>query len=411
MLAAARPRNPVGWLVLAVATIFSGSALAEVVGASAPARATAGRSGTSTGSPPCSCPCTLLALLLLPDGRLPSRRWRLPVACRRRCPGRPGARAGCSCVGPAAAPDSSWPAGFDVRRRTRSASCPRAGPTRSPTCRVAPAAAAPAGPRWRWPSGCVRRRVGGAHPGDVAAARDGGLRRGVVAGRAVWSPVADFLDVAAAAFLAVVLVSAVLRRRLEGVAGVVSHSFVYAVLVVLVATGYAVVVGLLSTLGAQLSPFGAGVVAAAAALAVLPLRVAAAAARRPRDVRRPGRPVRRADTAGLAGTRRSDRPKRFSPPSPDPSPSRCGCPGCASPPSARAPSTARHATGHAAQRAAGLGRHRGRVDRGRRPPGRRLGPGELTLLETLGRHAGVTIEAVRLAEAGVPPPARTRRCA
>jgi len=32
-------------------------------------------------------------------------------------------------------------------------------------------------------------------------------------------------------------------------------------------------------------------------------------------------------------------------------------------------------------------------------PGRRLGPGELTLLQTLGQHAGVTIEAVRLAEA------------
>ena len=94
----------------------------------------------------------------------------------------------------------------------------------------------------------------------------------VVAGRAVWAPVADILDVAAAAFLAVVLVSAVLRRRLEGVAVVVSHSFVYAVLVVLVARRVRRGGRPALHAGRGALAFGAGVVAAAAALAVLPLR-------------------------------------------------------------------------------------------------------------------------------------------
>ena len=80
----------------------------------------------------------------------------------------------------------------------------------------------------------------------------------VVAGRAVWPPVADILDVAAAGFLAVVLVSAVLRQRLEGVAVVVSHSFVYAVLVFSSRAVYAVVVGLLSTAVNGSRPSAAG---------------------------------------------------------------------------------------------------------------------------------------------------------
>ena len=73
-------------------------------------------------------------------------------------------------------------------------------------------------------------------------------------------------------FLAVVLVTAVLRRHLEGVALVVRHSVVYAVLVLLVATAYVVTIGVLTTVTPEVPAFGAGVVAAVLALAVHPLR-------------------------------------------------------------------------------------------------------------------------------------------
>ena len=279
MLAAARPRNPVGWLVLVVATIFSGSALAEVW-ASPPARVAAGDLARRPVRR-AARPVHVLALCL-PDGRLPSRGWRLPVAFLI------SAQvllvlAWVFVRGPAAAPDSDWPDGFD---------------TPSNPVGVLPADWADTLSAAEWLLQvplllvlvAVVVRLLRADPGERTRVMSLLLALGVfvvavVAGRAVWAPVADILDVAAAAFLAVVLVSAVLRRRLEGVAVVVSHSFVYAVLVVLVAAGYAVVVGLLSTVGAELSPFGAGVVAAAAALAVLPLRARLQRLRRPRDAR------------------------------------------------------------------------------------------------------------------------------
>ena len=66
--------------------------------------------------------------------------------------------------------------------------------------------------------------------------------------------------------------AAVLRRHLDGVAVVVHHAFVYAALGLGIALAYVLAAGLLATAGAELSPFGAGVVAAAAALAVHPLR-------------------------------------------------------------------------------------------------------------------------------------------
>ena len=365
MLAAARPRNPVGWLVLAVATIFSGSALAEVW-----ARLAGPGDGWAIWYvdrfAALLVPCTVLALLLLPDGRLPSRGWRLPVALpdlgRRSAWCSPG----CSCVDRRPRPTPTGRPG-STPRRTRSECSPLTGPTPSP------------GLEWilQLPLLLVLLAV------VVRLVRADRVERtrvmslllalgvfvvAVVAGRAVWSPVADFLDVAAAAFLAVVLVSAVLRRRLEGVAVVVSHSFVYAVLVVLVATGYVVVVGLLSTVGAKLSPFGAGVVAAAAALAVLPLR-----ARLQRLVDR----VMHGDRADpyAALTRLASR-AHGAPTSEEVLAAVAGSVAV----SLRVPwvrvtafgDSAEHGTagtGHEAAGAVGLGRHRGRVHRGGRQPG------------------------------------------
>ena len=394
MLAAARPRNPVGWLVLAVATIFSGSALAEVW-----ARLAGPGHGWAIWYvdrfAALLVPCTVLALLLLPDGRLPSRGWRLPVASLI------SAQvllvlAWVFVRGPAAAPDADWPAGFDSPPNPVG---------------VLPAAWSDTLSAWEWLLQvpllvvllAVVVRLVRADAGERTRVMSLLLALGVfvvavVAGRAVWAPVADILDVVAAAFLAAVLVSAVLRRRLEGVAVVVSHSFVYAVLVVLVAAGYAVVVGLLSTVGAELSSFGAGVVAAAAALAVLPLR-----ARLQRLVDR----VMHGDRADpyAALTRLASR-AHGAPTSEEVLAAVAGSVAV----SLRVPWVRVTAFGDSAENGtAGTGQRAeaplvsGDTQVGSievvASPGRRLGPGELTLLQTLGQHAGVTIEAVRLAEA------------
>ncbi len=394
MLAAARPRNAVGWLVLAVAAVFAGSALAEVWVRLSP-RGAGWALWYVDRFAAVLVPCTLVALLLLPDGRLPSPRWRAPVTVLV------GAQAGLVLAwmllrGPAAAPDSTWPA--EVASTTNPMGV-------LPATWVADIAAL----EWllQAPLLLVLVAVG------VRLVRAGSEERtqvlslllamgvfvvAVVAGRAVWSPVADLLDVAGAAFLAAVLVSAVLRRRLTGVALVVSHSFVYAVLVLLVAGGYVAAVGLLSTLGANLSPFGAGVVAATAALLVLPLR---------------GRLQHLVDR--LLHGDRSDpyaaltRLAAHSHTAPT-SEQVLAAVGDSIALSLRVPwvrvsAFGQHAghgtvTGAPPVRAPLVSRDReiGLIEVAVRP-GRRLGPAELSLLDELGRHAGVAIEAVHLSEA------------
>ena len=205
LLASARPRNAVGWLVLAVATIFSGAAFAE-----AWARLSEQGEGWAVWYvdrfAALLVPCALLALLLLPDGRLPSRVWRLPV----------GALVAAQAVlvlvwvlvrGPAAAPDAAWPARLEGQ----------ANPVG-----VLPASWSGAVADLEWllelpfllvlPAVVVRllRTASGERARVMSLLLAIGVFVvAVVAGRAVWPPVADILDVVAAGFLAVVLVSAV----------------------------------------------------------------------------------------------------------------------------------------------------------------------------------------------------------
>lgn len=76
--AALSPHNAAGWLVLAVGLMFACLGLstqwADAGGATPWATWVADRGGAVV------VPVTLLALLLLPDGRLPSPRWRTPVS-------------------------------------------------------------------------------------------------------------------------------------------------------------------------------------------------------------------------------------------------------------------------------------------------------------------------------------------
>ena len=269
LIAAGRPRIAVGWLMLAVALLFTVSGLAEAwlryggpVGWAAAAWFVDRFSAVLV-------PCTVLALLLVPDGRLPSRRWRPVVAAAV------GAQVVLVLVwalarGTAAAPDSTW-----------------ADPVMSlPN----PVGVLPAS--WGEPVAgldwllqvplllCVASVLARLRRADAdERARVVAVLLAlvvfvivVVGGRALWPPVGDLLDVLASVFLAAALVAAVLRRHLDDVAVVVHHAFVYATLGLGVALAYVLAVGLLATAGADLSPFGAGVVAAAAALAVHPLQ-------------------------------------------------------------------------------------------------------------------------------------------
>lgn len=266
LVAAARPGNPLGWLMLAVATCFAGTALTSdwVDQGDGGAWAVWFTDRASA----VLVPAMLGILLLLPDGHLPTPRWR-PLA---------GLVLGaqlllvlvwCLVEGPAAAPDTSLS---------------QAGAFRNPIG-VLPSSwgsivvdlewllqlplllgIVAVAVRLRRPPDDERRRLV-----DVLAAA-AAFTILIVVGRALWPAAADVLDVAGSALLAAALTSAILRRRVPGVDMVVHHTFVYAVLTALIALGYVAVVTVGGRLGQDLPAYGVGLVTGAIALSLLPLR-------------------------------------------------------------------------------------------------------------------------------------------
>ena len=298
LVAAARPGNPLGWLMLFVATCFAGTALTSDWVDQGDGGAWA--VWLTDRASAVLVPATLGILLLLPDGHLPTPRWR-PVAGLVL-----GAQlllvlAWCLVEGPAAAPDTSLSP---------------VGAFRNPVG-VLPSSwgSIVVGLEWllqlplllgivavavrlRRPADDERRRLV-----DVLAAA-GAFTILIVVGRALWPAAADVLDVAGSALLAAALTSAILRRRVPGVDVVVHHAFVYAVLTALIALGYMGVVAAAGGLGQELPAYGVGLVTGAIALSLLPLR---GLLQRLLDramygeAREPGAAVRRlADTVGDA---------------------------------------------------------------------------------------------------------------
>ncbi len=267
LVSAGRPANPLGWLMLAVAALFAVSALGTAWVESGRREGAEWAIWWVDRPGAIVVPCTLMIVVLLPDGRLPSPRWRPLVAAVV------GAQAVLVLVwsfvrGSAAAPGSTWPsdpanpagllpaawgdaiAGLDLWL------------LQAPLLLVLVAIVV----RIRRGAGDERRRLVSVLVAMIVFVML------VVVGRLLWPWASDALDVVGTALLAVAITSAVLRRRMRDVDVVVGHAFVYSVLTAMIALGYVGVVALAGNAGRNLPPLAVGLVTGVAALALLPLR-------------------------------------------------------------------------------------------------------------------------------------------
>jgi len=299
MIASGRPGNPVGWLMLAVGALFSISAFATQWVDGGHATGAAWAIWAADRATAVLVPCTLAVLLLLPDGRLPSPRWR-PVAAVALTAQAALVGAWMLVSGPAAAPGSTWPIDPANPAGLLPASWNSLLEGLDVWLLQAPLLLGVAAVVVRLRRPAERSRL----VGVLAAAVVFGLL--VVGGRALWPAAAEVFDILGSALLATALTAAVLRKRMHEVDLVIHHAFVYSVLTGLIAGGYVAVVALLGSRGTDLPPLGVGMVTAVLALCLMPLRK-----RLQRlldlamygDTRRPHVAVRRlADTVGEATT-------------------------------------------------------------------------------------------------------------
>lgn len=272
LVAAGRPRIAVGWLLLGVGLLFATSGLADQwvarEGAAGPGAAWAIWWSDRFSGLLVVLMC--LALFLLPDGRLPTRRWHLPVVVLVAVQVAT-VLAWSLASGPATAPGSDWPDGADDLANPVGVLPTAVGEAvggadlvvlQVPLLLALFAFAA----RARRSEPEERARV----VGVLLAA--GVFTVLVVVGRLLWPAASDVFDVAASALLAAVLTAAVLRRRLQEVAVVVHHAVVLGTLTLLIAGGYVGLSALAGSAGQDLPAFAAGLLAAVVALAVQPLR-------------------------------------------------------------------------------------------------------------------------------------------
>ncbi|KAB7743086.1 hypothetical protein GA707_15730 [Nostocoides sp. F2B08] len=269
LIATVGPRL-LGWSMIAVAALFALSALA---GASLQAGVTSGAPWWIWYADRASAlivPLTLVVLLLLPDGRLPSRRWR-PWATAAVGLQVLAVAAWASLQGPAAASDSSLPAWTGELANPVGLLPGGWGEPLQSWAEVAiqvPFLLVPVAVygKLRGAHGDTRRRVVSVLLAVVT------FTLLIVVGRWLWPAGGDLLDIVAGGLLALTVTASVLRFRLGWVDRVVGRLTVFLVLATVLALGYALVVSLASTAGSQLSPVAVGLIAAAVTLALAPAR-------------------------------------------------------------------------------------------------------------------------------------------
>lgn len=401
LIARARPGIPLGWLALGQAVLSAASGLADQWlrhGAGSDGGADVAWAAWVTDRFSALLAVGLwLLLVLLPDGRLPSPRWRplVGLVVAVQC----AALLAFSTVrGPAAGPDTAVPERFrDV-----------ANPVGVLPERVGDWLAGMDGVLLQLPLllclavYVVRLRRAGPDErvrvvGVLLAASTAVLL--VVVGHAAWPQAADALDVAAGALLAAQLTATVLERRPRVVGMVVRQTFVYTVLVAAIG-GVAVLAStVLRAQGQDLPGFGIAVLAGGLALALHPLRVRLARIvdrllygdlHDPyRALQRLAEETHRAPTAeavlaGLAGTVAAS----------------LRVPWCAAEAGGHLGSWGDRPPGGVESTAALLS---GATTVGTVTvacgPGRRLVDDEVRLLAELGRHGGIAVQAVLLTDA------------
>ena len=273
LVAAARPRLVVGWLALAEALLFAAAGLADqwtrlVASDGAPAAGVGWAIWVTDRFSALLVVGFWLLLVLLPDGRLPSPRWR-PVATVVVTAQLVLITVFATARGPAAGPDTSLPAEL-------------AGVANPAGVLPASWGAAVEGldvPVLQLPLLlcllAVVLRLRGATPVERARVVTVLLAAGttvlvVVLGHAFWEQAAGVLDVLAAAVLATALTATVLGRRTRAVVALVRESLVVTLLAALVG---GLTAGAVALAGSELSAFGTGALVGGLALAAHPLRV------------------------------------------------------------------------------------------------------------------------------------------
>lgn len=270
LIAAGRPEIAVGWLAFGVSGMLALQGLCAAAIERGPGTLASWAVMYVDRASALIVPVSWLALMLLPDGRLPSRRWR-PVAVAVLVLQVVLICGWCLLEGSAATPDSAYrvpgenPIGVLPETWTGAIDSAAFPILVGPYLLLLWAIVL----RVRGAVGEERRRLVSVLGAVVLFAFSQFLSE---AAEGYSRVVADGLDVVGASVLGAGLTAAVLRRRMHEVDVVIHHGLVYGLLTLTIAGVCVGLVAVFGALGQDLPPFGIGLVAGTVALVLLPVR-------------------------------------------------------------------------------------------------------------------------------------------